>query len=96
MNSIPLHSEPDAVVRLIGDVHMENGRLIVGDVDVAEKFAAALGVLQGGSQLMCVEVIGTKITTQVTTSSQGFSGKFTETSEPVPGPTTPVVMPGKG
>jgi hypothetical protein len=83
--NIPLHSEPDAVVRLIGDVHMEHGRLIVGDVDMAEKFAAALGVLQGGSQLMFVEVIGTKITTQVTTSSQGFSGKFNEPSEPVPG-----------
>lgn len=87
-NNIPLHSEPDAVVRLLGDVHVNKGRLIVGDVDVMEKFAAALGVLQGGSQLMYVECVATKITTEVTTSSQGFSGKFVESTEEVPGPAT--------
>jgi hypothetical protein len=87
VNSIPIHSEPDAVVKLLGDVHMNRGRLVIGDVDVMEKFAAALGVLQGGSQLMYVECVATKITTQVTTSSQGFSGKFAEQGEEVPGAT---------
>jgi hypothetical protein len=82
-NSLPLHSEPDAVVRLVGDVHMEGGKLVVGDTDLAEKFAAALGVLGGGMQMMYIECTATKITTEVTTSSQSFSGKFKEPSEPI-------------
>lgn len=46
--SVPIHSEPDAVVTLIGDLRMENGVLVVGDTDVAKKFAATAGMLHGG------------------------------------------------
>lgn len=82
MASIPLHSEPDAVVRLLGDAHYENGRLIVGDVDVAAKVSAAMGIKQGGRQFGYMEIKFTKATVEVTTSDQGFGGAFYEGSEP--------------
>ena len=83
MASLPLHSEPDAVIRVVGDAHWESGKLIIADVDVAQKFAAALGILSGGRQNGYFEATFTKITTEVTTSSQSFDGKFAEASEPV-------------
>jgi hypothetical protein len=82
-NGIPIHSEPDAVVKIVGDAHYEAGKLIVGDVDIAAKIAAAMGVMTGGRQLGYFEATFTKITTEVTTSSQSFDGKFAEASEPV-------------
>jgi hypothetical protein len=82
MAAIPLHSEPDAVVRLIGDAHYEAGRLVVGDVDVAKKIAATIGVLTGGRQFGYLEVTFTKATVEVTTSDQGFGDAFYEDSEP--------------
>jgi hypothetical protein len=83
MASIPLHSEPDAVVRVIGDAHYEGGKLIVGDVDVAAKLAAAIGVRLGGRQFGYLECVFTKATVEVVTSDQGFGGAFSEASEPV-------------
>jgi hypothetical protein len=86
---IPIHSEPDAKLELVGEVHMEKDPatgalvLVCGDVNIAKEFAAALGILRGGSQLMLVELKATKITMNVTTSSQSFSGAFDEPSEPV-------------
>jgi len=82
-NSIPMHSEPDAVVNLIGDLHWENGALIVGDVDVARKLAATSGVLGGGRQFGYLKCVFTKITADVVTSDQGFGGAFYEPSEPL-------------
>jgi hypothetical protein len=81
--NIPIHSEPDAIVRIVGDAHFEAGKLIVGDVDVAAKIASAMGVMTGGRQLGFFEATFTKITTEVTTSSQSFDGKFAEVSEPL-------------
>lgn len=81
-NGIPLHSEPDAVVYAVGDMHFENGKLIIADVDIATKIAAAAGVLQGGRQAGLFEAKFTKFTVQVTTSDQGFGGAFYEASEP--------------
>jgi hypothetical protein len=81
-NSIPMHSEPDADINVIGDAHWEAGKLIIGDVDVAAKFAAALGVLSGGRQFGFFKATFTKITAEVVTSSQSFDGKFAEPSEP--------------
>lgn len=81
-NSIPMHSEPDAVINLIGDLHFENGKLIIGDTDVAKKLAAAAGVLGGGRQFGYLNCTFTKITANVTTSDQGFGGAFYEDSEP--------------
>jgi len=80
-----LHSEPDAVVYAVGDMHFENGKLIIADVDIAKKIAAA-GVLQGGRQAGLFEAKFTKFTVQVTTSDQGFGGTFYEESEPQVGP----------
>lgn len=85
-NSIPMHSEPDAVVNLIGDIHWENGALIVGDVDLAKKFAATAGVLHGGRQFGVVQCVFTKVTVEVTTSDQSFGGAFSEASEPQAAP----------
>lgn len=82
MASIPTHSEPDAEINVIGDAHWEAGKLIVGDVDVAAKFAAALGIASGGRQFGCFKATFTKITVDVVTSSQSFDGKFAEPSEP--------------
>lgn len=79
--SLPMHSEPDAVVRIIGDAHYKGDRLIVGDVDVAKKFASTLGVLTGGKQFGFLEITFTKITVDLTTSSQSFDGAFAEASE---------------
>jgi hypothetical protein len=81
MDQIGLHSEPDARIKLMGDAHYENGRLIVGDADLAEKFAAALGILEGGRQMVYVVCVATKISTEVITSSQTFGGKFAENGE---------------
>lgn len=80
--SLPMHSEPDAVVRIIGDAHWENGKLIIADVDAAMKFASALGIFSGGRQFGMFEATFTKITVDVTTSSQSFDGAFKEASEP--------------
>jgi hypothetical protein len=81
-NVVPIHSEPDAVVNLIGDLHMESGALVVGDVDVARKLAATAGVLNGGRQFGLLKCVFTKITVDVTTSDQSFGGAFYEASEP--------------
>jgi hypothetical protein len=81
-NSIPLHSEPDAVVSILGDAHFENGKLIIGDVDVARKIAATMGILGGGRQSGYFSATFTKYTVQVTTSDQGMGGAFYEESEP--------------
>lgn len=86
MAQLKMHSEPDAVVNLIGDLHMENGVLVVGDTDLAKKFAAVAGVLHGGRQFGAVEVTFTKITVGVVTSDQSFGGAFAEASEPVSAP----------
>ena len=83
MSNLPIHSEPDAVINLIGDLHYENGRLIVGDTDVAKKLAAAAGVLLGGRQFGYLKCVFTTITADVVTSDQGFGGAFTEPSEPL-------------
>lgn len=81
-NGLPVHSEPDAVVTVIGDLHWEDGKLIVGDVDLARKFAASAGVLNGGRQFGLVKCVFTKITVDVTTSDQTFGNAFSEASEP--------------
>lgn len=80
--SIPLHSEADADITLIGDLHMENGVLVVGDTRVADKLAATAGVLNGGRQFGLLRATFTKITVGVTTSDQSFGGAFGEVSEP--------------
>lgn len=82
MPGIPIHSEPDAMVKLIGDLHWEGGKLIVGDTDVAKKMAAVSGVLGGGRQFGLLECVFTKITVDVVTSDQSFGGAFSEASEP--------------
>lgn len=78
----PFHSEFDAVLNLIGDAHMEKGKFVVGDVDVAQKLAAAIGVLNGGRQFGHLHIAFTKGTVEVTTSDQSFGGAFNEPSEP--------------
>jgi hypothetical protein len=82
-NGVPVHSEPDAVITMIGDLHWEDGKLIVGDVDLAKKFAATAGILGGGRQFGLVKCVFTKITVDVTTSDQTFGNAFAEPSEPV-------------
>jgi hypothetical protein len=82
---VPVHSEPDADITLIGDLHMEAGVLVVGDTDVAKKLAATAGVLQGGRQFGILKATFTKITVGVTTSDQSFGGAFAEASEPIEG-----------
>lgn len=82
---IPVHSEPDACITLIGDLHVESGILVVGDTDVAKKLAATAGVLQGGRQFGVLKCVFTKITVDVTTSDQSFGGAFAEPSEPIGG-----------
>ena len=86
MAGIGLHSEADAVINLMGDLHMEDGKLIVGDTEVAKKLAAAAGVLNGGRQFGLLKCVFTKITVEVVTSDQSFGGAFAEPSEP---PVTP-------
>lgn len=83
MAHLPMHSEPDAVINLIGDLHVEGNRLIVGDVDVANKLAAAAGVLHGGRQFGYLQCVFTKITADVVTSDQSLGGAFNEPSEGV-------------
>lgn len=85
MGNVATHSEPDAVITLIGDLHMEGGKLIVGDTDVAKKLAATAGVAQGGRQFGLLKCVFTKITVDVTTSDQAFGGAFSEPSEPANG-----------
>jgi len=82
MANIPLHSEPDAVLNLIGDLHLENGVLVIGDVDIAKKLAAVAGLTFGGRQFGFLHVVFTKATVEVTTSDQSFGGAFKEASEP--------------
>ena len=84
-NVIAVHSEPDAVIKIIGDLHMEGGVLVCGDTDVAKKLAATAGVLTGGRQFGVVEATFTKVTLEVTTSDQSFGGAFKEPSEPAAG-----------
>lgn len=78
----PFHSEPDAVLNVIGDAHVEKGRFVIGDVDVAQKLAAVIGVAQGGRQFGHLYVCFTKATVDVVTSDQSFGGAFNEPSEP--------------
>ena len=82
MANIPLHSEPDAVLNLIGDLHLEGGVLVIGDVDIAKKLAAVAGLTFGGRQFGYLHVEFTKATVEVTTSDQSFGGAFKEQSEP--------------
>ena len=87
MANLPMHSEPDAVLNVIGDLHMGDGEdaglLLVGDVNLMKKFAAAAGVLNGGRQFGHVRIVFTKITADVVTSDQTFGNAFSEPSEPV-------------
>ena len=76
-------ANPMPSVKLIGDLHWEGGKLIVGDTDVAKKMAAVNGVLGGGRQFGILECVLTKITVDVVTSDQSFGGSFSEASEPV-------------
>jgi hypothetical protein len=78
----PFHSEPDAILNIIGDLHVERGRLVCGDVDIAQKLAAAAGVAGGGRQFGHLHVVFTKGTVDVVTSDQSFGGAFNEPSEP--------------
>ena len=81
----PFHSEPDAVLNVIGDAHVEKGKFVVGDVDVAAKLAAAIGVTGGGRQFGHLYCVFTKATVDVVTSDQSFGGAFKEPSEPESG-----------
>lgn len=81
-NSIPVHSEPDVVFSEIGNLHYENGKLVIADVDVAEMVAAMAGVLQGGRQRGLLEVTFTKVTVAKVDSDGTLGGKFAEPSEP--------------
>ena len=80
--SIPVHSEPDAIVRVIGALHMEGGVLVCGDTNLQKKIAALAGVLGGGRQFGIFEATFTKITVETTTSDQSMGLAFAESSEP--------------
>lgn len=83
---IPTHSEPDAVLKIIGGIHMEGQRLMVGDTAVIDKLAAQLGITRGGSRMVYFECTITAITTETVESDPTGGGAFAEKSEPQPPP----------
>jgi hypothetical protein len=77
-----VHSEPDVKFSTVGNLHVESGRLICGDVDVAKRIAALAGIIEGGRQLGVIEVKFTKVTLEQVTSDPTEGGAFAEGSEP--------------
>lgn len=82
MAQIKTHSEPDVEFSEIGNLHFEDGKLIIADVDVAAVVAAMAGILQGGRQRGVLEVTFTKVTTSHVDSDGTLGGRFAEPSEP--------------
>lgn len=82
MGNVATHSEPDVVFEEIGNLHYENGRLIIADVNVGETIAAMAGIAQGGRQRGVLQVIFTKVTVQKIDSDGTLGGRFAEPSEP--------------
>jgi len=72
-------TRPIVSMELIGEVHIENGRLIVGDTDVVKKFRAHYG---GHRQLGRLQVILELLVTPTSEVSQSGDGLFCEASEP--------------
>ena len=80
--SVVNHSEKDVELAEVGNLHFEDGKLIIADVDVAKMVAAMAGVLQGGRQRGLLEVSFTKITVAKSDSDGTLGGYFAEPSEP--------------
>ena len=81
-NAVATHSEKDVEFSEVGNLHFEDGKLIIADVDVARYVAAAAGVQQGGRQRGLLEVYFTKITVKKLDSDGTLGGAFAEPSEP--------------
>jgi hypothetical protein len=75
--SVVNHSEKDVEFAEVGNLHFEDGKLIIADVDVAKMVAAMAGVLQGGRQRGLLEVYVAK-----SDSDGTLGGYFAEPSEP--------------
>lgn len=65
--------------QLLGEVHVEGNRLVVGDVDVLKKFEAAWG---GGRQMGLLKLALYLVPAQTTEVSPSGNGTFAEYSEP--------------
>lgn len=50
MPEIKVHNEVDAEFSELGNIRYVNGQLIISNVNVAERFAAQLGILGGGAR----------------------------------------------
>jgi hypothetical protein len=74
-------SEAAPIVNLtfVGEVHLENGRLISGDTDVVKRFMAAWG---GHRQLGKITLMFAPIPLETTEVSPSGDGIFSEGSEP--------------
>ena len=74
---------PLVVLELIGETHFEGNRLIVGDVDVLDRFKAQAGLhrMQG-----VLRVMWSPFTTETVEVSPSGDGLFAEHSEPANAP----------
>lgn len=70
---------PVVNLTFLGEVHMENGRLIVGDTDVVRKFQAHYG---GHRQLGRLRMVLDLLPVETTEVSPSGDGVFSEASEP--------------
>ena len=70
---------PVADLTFVGEVHVEDGRLIVGDTDVVKRFQAAYGGHRQMGELRLTLHLLTSPTVEVSPSGDGV---FSESSEP--------------
>jgi hypothetical protein len=70
---------PVVDLTFVGEVHIEDGKLIVGDTDVVKRFAAAYG---GNRQLSELRMTLHLLTSPTVEVSPSGSGVFAEHSEP--------------
>lgn len=70
---------PIVELTLVGEVHYEGGRLIVGDADVVSRFMASYG---GNRQLGELGITLHLLTMSTTEVSPSGNGVFVEGSEP--------------
>ena len=77
-----VHPNPIAKLTGHGNIHIEGGRVIVGDSDIMAKLAAQLGITRGGQRDVKIDVVVYAITEEMISNDSTLGGTFAEGSEP--------------
>jgi len=78
MPDFKVHSDVDAEFTELGNIRYVNGQLIISNVNVAERFAANLGILGGGVRRGVLHMTFNAISMANVDSDGTLGGHFSE------------------